>query len=356
MSTDAALKKLFGQRLKKARMIRGFSMEELCRRMGNKVSKQAISKYESGKMFPDSSVHLALADALGMKPDYFLRPFRDSIGSIEFRKKSKLGIRQIASLREIVRDKIERYLEIEEILGIDSEFENTVSPDRVNSQEDVFAIAEKVRMDWSMGEGGIPSVIEMLENHKIKVIEIEAPDAFDGMSGLIGGHGPFIVINQHYTVERKRFTALHELGHILLHFNEEIKQSEKEHLCHTFANEMLIPAKVFKSMIGNRRHDISLKELRDVQVVFGVSVDALMFKAKYLGVISDQRYLYYCMAKNSDRRFKDEVEKSLYHQDESLRFDRLVYKALACDLISYSQAAVLLDKSLDTVRKEIELV
>jgi Zn-dependent peptidase ImmA (M78 family)/DNA-binding XRE family transcriptional regulator len=356
MSADVELKKLFGQRLRNARIMRGFSMDELCKRMGNKVSKQAISKYESGKMFPDSSVHLVLADALEMKPDYFLRPFSDSIGSIEFRKKSKLGIRQIDSIREIVRDKIERYLEVEEILGIDSEFEDVCSLKEVSSQEDVFAIAEKVRKDWSLGEGGIPSVIELMENHKIKVIEIDAPDAFDGMSGFIGGKRPVIILNWHYTVERKRFTALHELGHILLHFSEEIKQKEKECLCNTFANELLIPAKAFNNIIGDKRHDISLKELRDVQVGFGVSVDALMFKAKYLGVISEQRYQYYCMTKNRNKRFKDEVEESLYHQDESHRFDRLVYKALACDLISYSKAAVLLNKPLNVVREELELV
>lgn len=356
MSAEMELRKLFGQRLRNARVMRGFSMDGLCKRMGNRVSKQAISKYEGGKMFPDSSVHIALADALGVKADYFVRPFHDPLKCIEFRKKSGLGIRQTESIRETVRDRIERYSEIEKIFGIDSEFEYSLSSDKIKDQKDVMDQAEKVRHDWNLGEEGIPSVIELLENHQIKVIEIEALDAFDGMCGLVDDHRPIIVLNQHYTVERKRLTALHELGHILLHFREGTELKEKEHLCSTFANELLIPAKVFLDIIGNKRHDISLKELRDIQLRFGVSVDALMFKAKYLDIISELRYRYFCMMKNRDKRFKKEVERSVYHSDQSNRFSRLVYKALACDLISYSKAAVLLDCSLEDVRKELELV
>ena len=49
------LKNVFGARLKNARVINGMSMDDLCAKMNNLVSKQTISKYESGKMLPNST-------------------------------------------------------------------------------------------------------------------------------------------------------------------------------------------------------------------------------------------------------------------------------------------------------------
>ena len=54
------LKEIFGARLKNARVINGMSMDDLCTKMNNLVSKQTISKYESGKMLPNSTNLIAL--------------------------------------------------------------------------------------------------------------------------------------------------------------------------------------------------------------------------------------------------------------------------------------------------------
>lgn len=347
---------LFGQRLRNARIMRGLSLEALSKKMGNVITKQAISKYEAGNSFPSSSVYIALAEALDVSPDFFVRPFYVSLDKIEFRKKSKLGVKGTAALKEQIRDHVERYMEAENILGISNDFDYDLKGTIVRNDEDAIKAAAQVRSDWKLGEDGIPHVIGLLEERKIKVIEISAPDSFDGLSGFAGERMPIIVLNKHYTVERKRFTALHELGHILFHFPDGIDNKSKERLCNTFANEMLISASVFKQLIGEKRHDISLNELRDVQKNFGISVDALLFKAKYLGVISEQRYKTYCITKNQNTQFKQEVEESLYHGDGSDRFQRLVYRALACDLISYSKAAALLNQPVDTIRKQLALV
>ena len=55
---------VFSYRLKQARQMKGFSMDELCSALGDIVSKQSIYKYEKGKMLPDSTILLALSDAL----------------------------------------------------------------------------------------------------------------------------------------------------------------------------------------------------------------------------------------------------------------------------------------------------
>jgi len=350
------LKEIFGARLKTARVIKGMSMDDLCAKMNNLVSKQTISKYESGKMLPNSTNLIALANALSVKPDYLLRPFSVSLDRIEFRKKSKMGVKEENSIKEKIRDQIERYIEIEEILGIDSNFENPIKDNSVIAPSNVYRIAEEVKKLWKLGQDGIPYVIEMLEEHCVKVIEMDAPNTFDGLSGFVGDNKPIIVLNRNFPVERKRFTAMHELGHLMLNFDETLPEKDIERYCNLFANEMLISQDVFKRILGESRRNISLNELRAIQSNFGISVEAQMFKANQLEIISNSRYKYFCITKNQNPTFKKQVEKSSYHNEKSNRFTSLVYRALASELITFSKASELLNESINVVREKLELV
>ena len=55
---------IFAQRLRQARILKKISMDKLVERIGGLVSKQAISKYESAKMKPTSTIMIAIATAL----------------------------------------------------------------------------------------------------------------------------------------------------------------------------------------------------------------------------------------------------------------------------------------------------
>ena len=85
----------------------------------------------------------------------------------------------------------------------------------------------------------------------------------------------------------------------------------EEQYCNIFANEVLMPRQTFLQSIGEKRHDIALVELKNLQSEFGISVDALMYKARYLDVISENRYTTYWKKKNFDSNFKSQVEKSI---------------------------------------------
>lgn len=49
-------------------------------------------------------------------------------------------------------------------------------------------------------------------------------DTFCGLNGTLENGTPVIVINRQISTELKRFTALHELGHALLHFPENMDE------------------------------------------------------------------------------------------------------------------------------------
>ncbi len=81
--------------------------------------------------------------------------------------------------------------------------------------------------------------------------------AFDGLSGWADERIPIIVVNKYFTIERKRFTALHELGHLLLNFAEELDPKFIEKLCQRFAGAILIPRETFFNELGDYRSGLS---------------------------------------------------------------------------------------------------
>ena len=344
---------IFAQRLKNARVMKGYSMDELVAAMGNSLSKMAISKYEKCQLSPSSSVLISLSKALGQPVDYFFRPFTMQIESVKFRKhKSKLAVKQEESIRQNISDMFERYITIEEICNASVKF---VSPFKkpLSSAAQVKEAALKLRNFWNIGNDGIINVIDLLEEHGIKVIEITAPESFDGLSSMVNDAYPVIVLNKAFSSERKRFTALHELGHLILNFDDSVSEKDEETLCNLFANEMLILESMFRRIVGDSRREITYPELRAVQIHFGISCDALMYKAKTCGIISEPRYKSYCIQKNRNSAFKERIEQSYYPQEESNRFNRLVYNALSNELITISKAAILLHTSVEKVQEDL---
>ena len=336
--------------------MRGLSMDALCEKVGNVITKQSISKYENGKMLPDSKVLILLSKALEVSIDYFFRQPTVSIDNVEFRKKSKLGVKQIDSIKEIVKDQLERYFEIENLNAVGSSYRPQYENATIQEENDIYPIVKRVKADWQLGEDGINNLIEVLEDNNIKVVEIDAPKSFDGLSGFVNGEIPVIVLNKNFESERKRFTALHELGHLILTFDDCIPDKQVESYCNLFASEMLISKDVFIQRIGAARSDISLEELKGLQIQFGISIDALMYKAKNLNVITESRFNYFHKRKNAARQFKEAVEKNRSKKEYSNRFDRLVYRALASEIISFSKASALLGISVDAIRNQLNLV
>ena len=120
MQTDL---EIFAMRLKQARILKKISMDKLVDLIGGIVTKQAISKYESAKMMPGSTALIAISTALEVEPDYFFRPFSFDVNQfdVSFRKKSDTTAKDVNALKVQIQDQVERYLEVEELLGSPTE-------------------------------------------------------------------------------------------------------------------------------------------------------------------------------------------------------------------------------------------
>lgn len=360
LSIMGELIKVFSQRLRQARILKKISMDQLASMIGNSVSKQAISKYETGKMMPNSTVLMALATALDVEPDFFFRPFTFDFNdfNVSFRKKSDTSAKDVNALKVRIQDAVERYLEVERILGKDKETDLQTDGAPLSSPAQMREHAKRLRDEWHLGYDAIGNVQDVLEEHGIIVICTEAPNGFDGVSGIVNGKDYIVVLNKNQRhVERRRFTTMHELGHLLFdkRFSPTLTLREKEKLCDAFASEMLLPSIVVRTVF-RPGEKISSFEVRQLQVVYGISFDAIMHKLNDMGIVNDSKYKTYCIRKNHDDAWKQFVEATLYKEDFSTKFETMVYSAAAKDLISTSKAANLLHSSISTVRKHLNVI
>jgi Zn-dependent peptidase ImmA (M78 family)/DNA-binding XRE family transcriptional regulator len=345
--------KQFAERMKSARMMSGYSLQDLADKLNNMVSKQALHKYESGLVVPDSEKINLIAAALNVRPDYFSRTSVVELGEIGFRKLSKFPAKEKTAVIGKTKDQLERYLELEEILGIETSFENPIPVERrvVRTKQDVEAIATELREAWNLGSDPIFNALELLEDKHIKVIELCTDESFSGMSTWVNGNIPVIVVNNRSdekALERKRFTAMHELGHLIMDFGD-MPEREYEKLCHYFAGAMLLPEDTLKLEIGEKRSRIFVKELGPLKQQYGISIQAIIYRMKELAIITESHFkqLFFMIRQMG---WKTEEPISYTGYETSNRFTQLLYRALAEEAISMSKAAALNNQRLAEFR------
>lgn len=349
----------FAKRLLQARIKAKLSMEKLSEKMNGIVTKQAISKYEKGMMMPNSTILIAMAEALNVSLDYFFRPFTYDLDNfkVSFRKKSDTTICEQKALEIQIQDEVERYLEIEDILDVKYEYkkmaDELVPSHSLSTNKDMIECAKNIRNIWGLGNSPIANSQELLEFHGFKVLLTTAPKKFWGVSGIINDNTPIIVLNNNDShIEHRRLTAFHELCHLLFnnYFAEGLTEHQKETLCNSFANELLLPGDILINLY-NGKSRIAIAELVSLSINYGISVDAIVYKLKELGIIGEKRYRGFCIQKNTNPDFKRIVEVTRYKEEATTRFQTMVYSALAQQLISISKASILLGVSINKVRK-----
>jgi Zn-dependent peptidase ImmA (M78 family)/DNA-binding XRE family transcriptional regulator len=349
------MNQLFAERFKSARLMNGFSLQDLSDNFGKKISRQALHKYEKGEVFPDSEMLNLLCEILKVRPDYFTRETLVELGPINFRKLEKLPTKEQSSIIERTKEFLSRYIELEEILGIKKSFENPINASQIviKSLEDVEEAAELVRKKWKLGIDPISNVVDLLEENNIKVIEINANDEFDGLQTWVNGKDiPVIVLNtgKLKSNDRKRFTAFHELAHLLLPL-DGINEKMAEKYCHRFAGAILFPKEAAIKELGVERNKISIQELGFLKQEYGISIQAIVYRIKDLGIISEY-YMKYYFQYIVQMGWKVEEPYEYIGQETSNRFDQLLYRALFEDIISMSKAASLKNMKLAEFRSK----
>ncbi len=350
----------FAYRLVSARKMAGLSLQNLADRLGNVVSKQALSKYEHGKMKPDSDLIIALSGILKVPVDFFYSEpsVAVELSNIDFRKySSRLSKSEQEAIEEKVKEAFERYFELENILNLSEPVQYYMYPETVTSAEIAEVAAKELRRIWDLGYDPIPDVVEMLEDKGYKIVEIEASNSFDGMKADTGNYKVIVLRKSapEDDVVRKRFTALHELAHHVLTFPENIEQKTEEKLCHAFACALLYPEDMARKDLHNARFHFYQNELILIKERWGISFSALFSRALQLGIIND--YVYKQLNIGYRKRKLHEPGKEPGHfmsKEKPVRFERLIYLALGKELISVNEAAYFSGTSVWRFREQMQ--
>lgn len=350
---------MIADRVKLARRKAGFSLRGLSAAMEDRVTAQAIGKYERGEDIPSSGVLLALSKALGVSLGYLLDTQEIVLSGVEFRTKANTSARDRAHVETEVLEWIERYLQIEVVLDLDSaEWQCPVARLRkLREVGDAEKLAAEVREKWDLGLDPIPNMTELLEEKGLKVLTVPLPDRVSGFTCLVKrpkeqADSPVIVVNNRFPLERRRLTLGHELAHRLIEPGS-LSEKDEEKAANVFAGAFLMPREHLLREVGKHRNALGYKELIDLKRLYRVSGAALLMRLRQLDVISESIliYAFQSIARGWRTQEPNELEppEERGQRERALRFERLCYRALAEELISISKATELLRLSVQEV-------
>ena len=344
---------MIGRKHKLARTAAGLSLRGLEAAIDNRVTAQAISKYERNEAMPSSDTLIALADALDVSVDYLVGDQEMVLGRVDFRTKAIGSKRQKAQVEAKVLGMLEPYLAIEGLLDLPSlEWDKPRDAPYpvVNDLMEADRGARALRYHWGLGIEPSSNLVEILEERGIKVLATKLTN-IDGLTVQVrragGGPVPVMVVNSQDWGERQRFTIAHELGHMLLSVRRGLANQAVEKAANRFAGAFLMPAEALWSEVGKRRTAIGWGELFLLKQLFCVSVQALTYRCRDLGIFSQS--LFQRLFGEFERqgwRHPPYEEPFATKGEKPRRFKRLCLRSLAEGAITEPKAAELLGTSV----------
>ena len=183
------------------------------------ISLPAVKNLELAKSEPRMRTVQAIAKGLGVKLQELFAPVRE-IKAVRFRSTKRMQNRENV-LAEVSR-RLDDFNYLEKVLEQRVSFKLKETRAQC-SRSRVAEAAELCRKTLGLKPGEpIHDICGLLEHAGVKVLSI--PMASDGFFGLSVGEedgGPAVAVNvwDRISVERRIFSAAHELGHLMLHLD-----------------------------------------------------------------------------------------------------------------------------------------
>jgi transcriptional regulator with XRE-family HTH domain len=334
-------------RFKQLRLARGLSLEELAAELGGIVTKQALSKYEQGKAKPSPVVLNKLAAVLRVKAAHLWSEPAVTVDFVAYRKRSTLPKREQEKVESLIIQKLEERVRLRSLTEQAGEVDLPVKCWSVQKLEDVERAAEELRRNWDLGLDPIASFVGVLEDHSIHVLEINADDRFDGMSAIASDEegrklGAAVVTRLGVPGERQRLNLAHDLGHLMLDMSAKV---DEERAAFRFGAALLAPATTLIRETGTKRTLMQAAELLLLKRRFGLSIQAILFRLRELGVITESSYKQWCMDISRLGWRKREPGELPPEQPQWLR--QQVLRLLAEGLITREDAETVLDEPVN---------
>lgn len=283
-------------RLAQARRLSGLTKRALAQLLG--VSPAAVGQWEAGTTAPRPDHVGRLAEELDVPPAFFAAGrlyVRLDVGSAHFRSLRSTPAAQRAKAIAFVEQvwelayAIERRVELPPVdlpATVLDEVISYAAPERPRRA------ARLLRRYWQLDNGPIPHLVRLLEKRGIIVTLVPfAGSATAKVDAFSTSHlpRPLIVLtpDRANDVYRHRFTAAHELGHLLLHGDVAPGDPLQEKEADVFAAEFLTPEAEIVPQLPAR---MDLAKLDRISREWGVGVESLVYRCHEVGVLSEASY------------------------------------------------------------------
>lgn len=276
-------------RLRQARQLALMTKKEVADVSG--VSPAAIGQYEAGISVPRTKTVKKLAQALDVTVEFFApgRPLQRLETSETYFESLRATT---AKQRSRATSFAEQIWELSHALETYVRFPPTNLPDLhgdPNLQCTPREAAHAVRELWGLGTEPIGHLVAQLETHGI--VCCLAPPTENALARIdaystLAFRRPLVVLTAERAddVLRHRFSAAHELGHLVLHGGSPSGEQWLEREADEFAAEFLTPRVVLREELPAR---LDFAKMYRLSERWGVAVKSLIYRSQELGLISE---------------------------------------------------------------------
>jgi len=356
---------ILAQNVKRLRTAKRFSQKALAEAAG--LSLPTVKNLELAKNEPRMRTVQAIARALDVKLQELFQPVRQ-LQTVRFRSAKRMRN------RENILAEVSRWLDdfnyLEDVLNsrVPFKLEGVWEECSKDNIVEAAALCRK-KLDLKPVEP-IYDICGLLENAGVKVRQLSmASDSFFGLSIAGNDGGPAIIVNawERIPVERRIFSAAHELGHLMLHRDafdvsqtEENKIEEKE--ADLFAGHFLMPDEGFFKEWDETSGLHPVDRILKVKRIFRVSYKTVLFRLTEHGIANRSIWKRFNQAyqRRFNRRLSFKEEPMAIDSTEPFglkpfdfqedRFSRLVREAVEKDKISLSRGAEMLGIGIEDMQ------
>ena len=349
---------MVGKKIKYYRLKKGWTVEQLAKAIG--CTKAAISLYENEEREPNSETIQKIADALEVSWIHFL-PDPDmniKFTHMSFRKKQKASKKDIELIKSEIEKKCTDRIILMDILGLTEQ--SHFKPKKLSYDNNHVMNALQIRKQIGVSPvGPIPSITSILEDAGIIVLSFDCPEEIDGLNGIVNDI-PYIFFNsKNRTIERQRFTIIHELCHLFFNNSEtKMDDRETEKYINSLAGHVLIPNLDLVHKFGRTNRNLTTFLRDTVAKKYKIAPSCLVTRLFEEGIITETYYKNFFIFLN--RSVGRKQEKSLLDEtsDSELPslFEYQVYLALSEELITASKAAEFLSVPLYDVMQKAQMI
>ena len=320
-----------GRRIRQARESCGMTQDEVAEKLG--VSRPVVVLIEQGKR-PVSGLelqtlaYLVARDIRDLLADEFAE---DDVVHALFRSHEDVGE---DGVKRALRDCIalgHELTNLEELLGISratvtvATYAHAFPRSRWEAIQTGEHVAVEERRRLGLGSAPLGDVSSLIETQGIRTGMVSMPDSVSGLTISHPKVGPFVVINERHSRERRRFSWCHEYAHVLLDKDaigivsrESERNDLREMRANSLAANFLLPEEGVRQFVASlgkgsasrihadifdeagvvaidSRTDPATQEIQLYDVVqlahsYGVSVRSTLYRLRNLKLVSEPEF------------------------------------------------------------------